>query len=217
MMKTVHSLTLMALAATTLASSAVVMNITVDAAGGYLQNGLPPIGENSLASRAFYQDATGGTDNNPESNLDFLVKVLGNWNSTHIVDLPTAPTLALSVDSIGGGGSSYNAVAGYDYVVFHFGGGQAGGGNDPTETGWWSAWYLGKAAYSFTAVPQEGDPLQNIGGFSSARYFNGRPTPPDDDPPDDDPPEVPDGGTTIASLGIALLGLGGLRRLIKKD
>lgn len=41
--------------------------------------------------------------------------------------------------------------------------------------------------------------------------------PPDDDPPDDDPPDVPDGGTTIASLGLALLGLGGLRRLIKKD
>lgn len=229
-MKTVHSLTLLALAATTLASSAAVMpgtNITVDDDGNYLQNGAPPPdgdgnGANSLASKAFYDsfNPEPGNANSKSSNLKLLQGVIAYWNSADLYDdvplVTSAADLPVDNGSIGGSGA-FTAIAGYDYVVFHFGGGQAAahgqeqGAGDPDEDGWWSVWYLGGQSKFFGAVPQEGIPFENpesVGGFSSARYFNGRPTPPDD--------RVPDGGSTIASLGVALLGLSGLRKLIKK-
>ena len=97
-------------------------------------------------------------------------------------------------------------------MVFHFGNGNAGAGGGPAnagENGWWSAWYLGGEAASFT-LPQEGTPLENVGGFSSARFFNlvdpnGTPGTP-----------VPEGGTTLAVFGLTLLGIAGARRMVLK-
>lgn len=228
-MKTVHSLALLALAASMLTSSAVVLpgtNITVDENGFYLQNGAPPPagdgnGANSLASKAFYDsfNPEPGNANSKASNLKLLEGVIANWNNADLYDdVPLATSAADLPDDIGniGGLGSFTAIAGYDYVVFHFGGGPAAahgqepGAGDPDEDGWWSVWYLGGQSKFFGAVPQEGIPFENpenVGGFSSARYFNGR-TPPD--------ARVPDGGATITSLGVALFGLGCLRRLIKK-
>lgn len=206
--------TILVLAATTLVSPAAVMNITVGAGGVYLQDGIINP-DNSLASVAFYESFVGSTSNSKASNLLLLQGVIANWNGS-LLSPPVMPAATSSVsvpddnDSIGGGGS-YTTAAGYDYVVFHFGNGQAGAGGGPSnadENGWWAVWYLGGESKSFSAVPTEGAPdAQPVGGFSSARYFNGS-------PPTN---RVPDGGTTIASLGAALLGLGGLRRLIKKD
>jgi hypothetical protein len=184
------------------------MNITVDGGGKYLQNGAgpPPNPDLSLASFAFYSSFQNpvSTANDPINNFDFLKGVVTNWNSYN-PDLvtPIYSIAAANNDDIGGS-NTFTTAAGFDYVVFHFGGGQAGDGGAKTggeynpESGWWSAWYLGGESHNFT-LPQEGDPLQPVGGFSSARYFNGTPT------------NAPDGGATMALLAVSLLGLGGVR------
>jgi hypothetical protein len=104
-----------------------------------------------------------------------------NVLNTFSPDLPTATSSdALSVDSLGDT-SLYNAVAGYDYVVFHFGNGSAGG----SPGGWWQAWYLDGLGGTFTLPTVNGAP---VGGFSSARYYNLSVS-------------VPDKGTTLILLG----------------
>lgn len=209
-MKMTKTCAAMAFLATAICSSAAVMNITVDDTGGYLQNGAgPPVDPDlSLASIAFYSSFNAGsTANDPTSNLAFLQGVIGNWNSNYNPDLGAATTLAHQVDSIGGA-QSFTAPAGYDYVVFHFGNGQAGAGGGPNnadENGWWSAWYLGGLSQLFT-LPVEGNPAEPVGGFSSARFYNGG-------PPTNN---VPDGGSTLVTLGAGLLGLGGIRRFLVK-
>ncbi len=72
----------------------------------------------------------------------------------------------------------YNAVAGFDYVVFHFGG---------SRGGWWQAFYLDGDGGTFNLPIVGGNP---VGGFSSARYYNPHSS-------------VPDGGTTVMLLGTA--------------
>jgi VPDSG-CTERM motif len=125
----------------------------------------------------------GQQNNSPTSNLNFLNTEIGFWNGSNPPpDLLAANgPVALNVQSIGDT-SSYNAVAGYDYVVFHFGNGPAFG-----SAGGWQAWYLGGLRGLFT-VPIVGG--ASVGGFSSARYYN--PT-----------VSVPDGGATLMLLGTA--------------
>jgi hypothetical protein len=228
----------LALFATAVTGSAAIMNVTVGSDGKFLQNGEPD-GVLSLASNAFYSSFQNSPSvaNNPSNNFNFLQGVVENWNSNR---LPTLPTPVFTVESAnvdstgnGQGANTFTTVAGFDYVVFHFGNGQAGDGGGPgnDEAGWWQAWYLGGESSTFL-LPQEGDliaaatskkgkdkakgnppavggGLQPVGGFSSARYFNGS--------PDNGPPtRVPDGGSTIIALGAGLLGLGGVRRLLIK-
>src|SRR5687767_12858916 len=108
-------------------ASAVPINITVDTSGDLLN----VVG---IASKTQY----GQGDNNPDSNLAFLQTEIGYWNDNNNPDLPDAEgPVALNIGSIGDAGS-YTTVAGYDYVVFHFGNGGAG-----SPGGWWQAFYLG--------------------------------------------------------------------------
>ena len=74
----------------------------------------------------------------------------------------------------------------YDYLVFHFGAGPAGGGGI-SPGGWWQAFYLAGVGGTFS-VPSVGG--ESVGGFSSARFYNPHSS-------------VPDGGTTILLLGTA--------------
>lgn len=86
---------------------------------------------------------------------------------------------------------SAGGLAGWDYAVIHYGGGAFGG-----TGGSIGAWKLnGESSFIFPS-----------GSFSSIDFFRGGASPP--------PPGVPDGGTTLVSLGIALLGLGSMRKLI---
>jgi hypothetical protein len=147
------------------------VNITVDSAGALL-NGT------GIADKTQY----GYGNNNPSSNLGFLNVKIGYWNGTGA--LPTLPYPA----SIGSGldlgslsGNSYTSVAGYDYVVFHFGAGNAG-----SSGGYWAAYYLGGEGGDVFSVPTVNG--KSVGGFSSARYFV----------------PVPDGGATIILLGLGL-------------
>jgi hypothetical protein len=125
-------------------------------------------------------------NNNPTSNLNFLNTEIVFWNYANpSPDLTAANSVALDVGGIGGT-FSYNAVGGYDYVVFHFGNGQAGG----SPGGWWQAWYLNGLGATFTVPIVGGNP---VGGFSSARYYSPHSS-------------VPDGGATVMLLG-AVFGL----------
>jgi hypothetical protein len=180
-----------ALCLASLGASAAPVNITVDSSGNLL-NGV------GVANSTQYTPG----NNNPGSNFAFLQAELLNWNGVNNPDLP-APVDAISSDNEGdlGGADSFTALTGYDYVVFHFGAGQAGGqGRSPG--GWWSAWFLDALGGTFSKPQVNG---QNVGGFSSARYFNGTTPPP---PP---PPEVPLPGT-LGLLGLGLVGLGAVRR-----
>jgi len=196
----------------------VPMNITVDSAGNLLFGvGLSIKDNNYLAN-----------NNNPESNFAFLQQEVGFYNATHNPDLttPVGP-VAADFGSLGGP-SSYVALAGYEYVVLHFGAGDAsyesvipahwepGKGKNKTpvwvlETvtydkpagGWWSAWYLGGQSVQFDLPYLNG----NVGGFSSARYFNKIEIPPVDTGGGDPTPMVPEGGSTMLLLGSAFVAL----------
>lgn len=165
-------------------AQAIPINITVDAAGNLLN---PPTG---IANDAQYTAAAGGGSNDPSTNLAFLTTLVTRWNAVYNPDLPAPGALALD-QGVLGGVTSYSGPAGYQYVVFHFGTGQAG-----TAGPWTQAFYLGGAAISFSGVPLIG--TAPVGGFSSARYFGTT--------------SVPDGGATLMLLGGALVGLGALRR-----
>jgi len=179
--------TVLAVALGSTAALATPINITVDAAGSLLN---APTG---IANSAQYA-AAGGSSQDPSSSLAFLNTLVGRWNFVYNPDLPAPGALALDQGALGGV-TSYAGPAGYQYVVFHFGAGAAGGGQ-VSPGGWDSAWYLGGAAISFSSVPVVG--TAPVGGFSSARYFG--------------TVSVPDGGMTLSLLGGALVGLGMLRR-----
>jgi hypothetical protein len=201
-----------AMAAITTCASAAAINITVGSGGSHLQDGTGLVSDPalSLASNAFYSSFQNpiSTANDKDNNLAFLQGVIGNWN-THNPDLPlvgSAASVPADVGSIGDT-SSFAATAGYEYVVFHFGNGQAGYRNIDDETGWWSAWYLGGNSHVFSLPTEGGEP---VGGFSSARFFNPIPS------VLVLPQSVPDGGTTLALFSISILGLFSLRSKFAK-
>jgi VPDSG-CTERM motif len=183
-----RALTLYALATALFAVGAVAvpLNITVDNAGNLL-NGT------RVANKYHY----GQQNNNPTSNLAFLNSEISLWNGTNGADLPSAiGPVALNVENLSG--STYAAVAGYDYVVFHFGAGVAGG-EDPG--GWWQAFYLNGDPDTFHDVPKIGG--WSVGDFSSARYYNPH-------------ARVPDGGTTAMLLGLAISGMAVASRILRR-
>lgn len=205
-----------------------MINITIDSSGE-LRNSV------GVATK----DEYGLSNNNPESNLSFLNAEIGYYNAFFNPDLPGAVgPVGASFDNLNGG-NSYTSIGGYDYLVIHYGAGQAQfapapawipevvvpptyftAGNkkgqikeagytipghfaDPqwskSTGGWWAAFYIGGAAGITFNVPTPGPTYgdltyngQPVGGFSSARYFNGH-------------HEVPDSGATLALLGLGLM------------
>lgn len=174
-----------------LTANAIPVNITVNAAGNLL-NG------SGVASSAQYETLHGlsPSNNNPDRNLAFLKAEISNWNGVNDPDLLAAVGPA-AFDAGSLSGNSYTAPAGYQYVVFHFGAGRAGGGG-VSPGGWWQAWYLGGSGGTFN-VPSVGG--KNVGGFSSARFFNSEKN-----------GKVPDGGATLWLLGGSMLLIQVLRR-----
>jgi hypothetical protein len=150
-------------------ATAVPVNITVD----------------DIANKTQY----GQQNNNPSSNLAFLESQILLWNLNN-PELPSE-NLQLALNQENLSGSLYNAPAGYDYVVFHFGAGRAGG-RGVSPGGWWQAFYLNDEVGQFTVPSVGGEP---VGGFSSARLYNAT------------VPSVPDGGSTAMLLGLAISGI----------
>lgn len=146
-----------------------------------------------------YQILAGGVSNNdPATNLAFLEALIGNWNgSSQVPTLPSAGGVALNQDSISG--SNYTTLSGYDYVVFHFGNGGQG-----SPGGWYQAYYLDGVGGDVLGLPTNANGGA-VGGFSSARYFGLTST-----------NSVPEGGASVALLGLALAGLGLARSFLGK-
>lgn len=190
--------TALALGLAATAAQAVPINITVDSSGNLLHT----VG---IADATQYDAAVGSlpTSNDPVDNLAFLDAMIGNWNGVPLAPvLPASGALALDQGSLTG--NSYTGVSGYEYVVFHFGAGNAGGGG-VSRGGYWVAYYLNGDALSFLAVPQVGG--ENVGGFSSARYYGVHTT------GGGGGPSLPDGGSVLALLGLGLVVVGGARRM----
>ena len=101
-----------------------------------------------------------------------------------------APTTAQS-DYTGG------PIAAGDYLVLHYGSGTGG-----TSAGGLVALYFDANQASY-AVPPDGSGPNGFGGISFARLY-------------DHTTQVPDGGSTIALLGFALVGVDQLRRRMIK-
>ena len=188
-MKRALTLYALATALSAVGALAVPLNITIGNAGNLL-NGT------GVASKYQY----GQQNNNPTSNLAFLNSEIELWNAVippltpPILPLANGP-VALNKENLSG--SSYAAVAGYDYVVFHFGAGVAGG---EAPGGWWQAFHLNGIGDSFD-IPTVGG--WSVGDFSSARYYNPHAS-------------VPDGGTTAMLLGLAISGMAVASRILRR-
>lgn len=147
--------------------------------------------------------------NNPSESYDWLALggnitpgLISQYNIETGLALPqpTNSNVILDVN-----GQSNYSLTGSFYAVIHYGKGSGGTG----QGGGLIAWYLPNlnGIYQFA---QDGPGPNGLGGISSVRIW-GTNTPGGPDPRGFD---VPDGGTTLASLGFALLGLGSMRRLI---
>lgn len=174
------------------------INITVGAGGTLLND---PSG---AASKTQYEALNGSLgNNNPESNFSFLTGVIGNWNGASKTPTMGAADSTGWTEATGFSGNSegifgFTGVSGtFDYIVLHYGNGSAG-----SPGGWWQAFYIGGenlSTLTFTVPSVNGE---DIGGISSARFFNGGAT-------------VPDGGMTLILLGAALSGVALIRRFVK--
>lgn len=146
-------------------------------------------------------------DNNPSTTFDWLA-LAGNIAPGLIAqfNIETGSNLAQPTSSnvfLDEDGTDSYSLTGSFYAVIHYGKGSGGEG----QGGGLVAWYLPNlnGTYEFA---QDGPGPNGFGGISSLRIWAA---------PRDvvvDPHDVPDGGTTLVSLGSALLGLGFMRRLI---
>jgi VPDSG-CTERM motif len=126
---------------------AVPLNITVDQYGNLLN------GPAGYATKSQY----GQTGNSPTNDLNFLLQEIKGWNNKYDPDLGPAFGVA-NYEGLTGITSSYTALAGYDYVVLHWGNGGTG-----NPGGVYQAYYLGGQGGVITAP-------SGVGGLSSARY-----------------------------------------------
>jgi hypothetical protein len=119
---------------------------------------------------------------------------------SHSVSTPPAGNIFLQ-------GDPSQIGAGFEYLIAHYGGGGPDGSGDQVS----AVFYLGGSAFD---VPDNqadllaslglspGDfNIQGRGGYSGFTVYNGE-------------TRVPDGGATVALLGLGIAGLGALRRKI---
>jgi len=128
----------------------------------------------------------------------WLQDLVNAYNAINDPDLPAvAPNPAVDVWMTQRDVTSLViSVSGYTYLTVHWGGPQKASGNDHSQ-----AWYLGGNLDSFTLtapvfVNRKGEAKQY--GLSGYRLWN--------------PVRVPDGGSTLALLGVGLLALAGYAR-----
>jgi hypothetical protein len=130
-------------------------------------------------------------NNNPESNFDALSLFLAGHPGSSVgtpIFLGDATPNFTGLETID--------LLGYCYAVVHYGAGPNG-----TEGGSLEFFSIMEDANPSTYLfPQIGAGNGGLGGISSVRLF----------------PCVPDGGTTVALLGMAMAGLGTVRRFLKR-
>lgn len=133
-------------------------------------------------------------NNSVQINFDALATDIAAYNSFFGTSLP-APLSTGSADLSPGTVD----ITGFDYAVLHYGKGRHGAGQ-----GGGIVFYDLNGMTGLFTFPANGSEPNGFGGLSSIRLFVGAPA------------TVPDGGTTVALLGIALSGVGIARRYIKR-
>ena len=128
-------------------------------------------------------------NNSPATLFQFLLSDIGTYNNNVPGDLPDPTTTLIDRPDLNGVGPVIPVEAG-DYLVLHYGGSKGGGGV--------VALYF-DAAGTYD-IPDNGAGPNGTGGVSSARLWDHGTT------------RVPDGGTSVVLLGLALVGLEGVRR-----
>jgi hypothetical protein len=131
-------------------------------------------------------------NNNPESNFNALSLFLVN-NPAKSIGTPIFLGKDATPDFTG---LAAIDLAGYCYAVIHYGSGPNGSPGGSLE--FFSI--VDDANPSTHLFPQSGVGNGGFGGISSVRLFQC----------------VPDGGTTVALLGMAIAGLGTVRRFLKR-
>ena len=131
-------------------------------------------------------------DNNPSTNFNGLVSDIGRYETFTSTSLPSAV-------SAGYGDYAPGTVSltGFDYAVLHYGRGQGGA----SPGGGIVFYYLNGMTGNYT-FPANGLGPNGFGGLSSIRLFVGSNT------------SVPEGGTSVMLMGIALTGVALLRRFV---
>jgi hypothetical protein len=145
---------------------------------------------------------TGALTLSAKADLQFIEQVDFNNgpnspsdNLALLNSLGFANGFTLCTDTDGGGVDTTIAVEPGEILIVHFGVGPGGTGSG----GGFSIYEVINGETSVT-VPGTGEGPFGLGGSSSIRGFC--------------PPGVPDGGMTVALLGIAFVGLEGLRRML---
>lgn len=149
-------------------ANADLINITVDATGA-LRNGV------GVATKNEY----GLGNNNPTSNLDFLNAEIGFYNAAFNPDLPVAVApVEASFENLNS--NSYTSIGGYDYLVIHYGAGQAAFAEAPV---WVPDIYvppvynkqgkMTKAGYTITGHFSAPQWDKSTGGWWQAYYIDG--------------------------------------------
>ena len=145
-------------------------------------------------------------NNSPATLLDWLNTAgsinpgqISQYNTITGSSLPQAVGPNPFIEDGSASMPSYSLTGNF-YAVVHYGKGSGGQDNGS------SAWYLPNLSGSYS-FPANGLGPNALGGISSVRIWNTTaPTPKNQ--------KVPDGGTTIAALGLAMLGLGITRKMV---
>ena len=132
-----------------------------------------------------FTDFASQPNNNPDSNLAALGVFLG-------VDV-SGFTPGINVENVGGVDTLVDVTPG-SFLVAHFGGPQ-GGSLEFFQV------INGETQVTVPGNPNPADDLASPNSLSSIREFVG--------------PSVPDGGMTVTLLGMALIGIEGLRRKLR--
>ncbi len=138
-------------------------------------------------------------NNSPTTNFNFLGSDVSLYNSSFGTSL-LAPTFDGYANYENLSGATTVSLTGFAYAVLHYGKGPGGAGKGGGIVFLSLSGMTGN--YTFAA---NGSGPNGFGGLSSIRLFAA-----------DGSATVPDGGATVAMLGTALLGLGAMRRFIKR-
>lgn len=138
-------------------------------------------------------------NNSPTTNFNFLSSDVGLYNSFSGTSLPT-PTFDGYANYENLTGATTVSITDFAYAVLHYGKGPGGAGKGGGIVFLSLNGMTGNYTFAGTGSGPNG-----FGGLSSIRLFGSNGS-----------SSVPDGGATVALLGSALLGLGAMRRFIKR-
>ena len=146
----------------------------------------------NLTDTSLVGDLPFSGNNNPTTNFNALVSDIGRYDTFTSTSLPSAVFLGYGDYAPG-----TVSLTGFDYAVLHYGKGPGGA----SPGGGIVFYYLNGMTGNYD-FPVNGLGPNGFGGLSSIRLYVGSHT------------SVPDGGTSVMLMGIALTGVALLRRFV---